>query len=148
VQSLVGPLRSLYDRHFAGLLRRQLVESNLTPEKLAITLPYQPRRIIEFDDLYTAQVWGFGTAANYYARSSSAPHVSKIRVSTLILAARDDPMVPVATLEGMALSSAVRLHVVDHGGHLGYIGRRNPDPDRRWMDWRLLDWLNNAPRDG
>ncbi|MGE3317517.1 MAG: YheT family hydrolase, partial [Planctomycetaceae bacterium] len=82
VNALVGPVRSIYDRHFATLLNRQLRAARLTPETLAITLPYQPRRIIEFDDIYTAQVWGFGTAAHYYERSSSAPHVAKIQVPT------------------------------------------------------------------
>jgi predicted alpha/beta-fold hydrolase len=135
-------VRGLYDRHFALLLNRQLREADLTPESLSITLPYIPRRIIEFDEVYTAQVWGFGTAAHYYERSSSAPHVAKIEIPTLILAARDDPMVPVATLENLPFSSAVRLHVADHGGHMGYVGLRGSDPDRRWMDWRIVDWLN------
>jgi uncharacterized protein len=142
VNALVGPLRGMYDRHFATLLNRQLVAARLTPETLAITIPYRPRRIIEFDDLYTAQVWGFGTAAHYYERSSSAPHVAKIEVPTLILAARDDPMVPVGTLEKLAFASTVRLHIADHGGHMGYVGLRGSDPDRRWMDWRIVDWLN------
>lgn len=148
VHALVGPVRSLYDRHFARLLKDQLAAAKLTPEALAITLPYSPRRILEFDDLYTARIWGFGTAAHYYERSSSAAHVDKIEIPTLVMAARDDPMVPVGTLEKLPFSPAVRLYVSDHGGHIGYIGLRGRDPDRRWMDWRILDWLNNAPGGG
>jgi len=144
VKALVGPVRSLYDRHFARLLHRQLRAASITPEKLSISVPARPRRIIEFDDAYTAQAWGFGTADNYYAQSSAAPHVRQIRVPTLLLGARDDPMVPVSTLEAIPLSPAVVRHIVDHGGHMGYFGRRNGDPDRRWMDWRIVDWLNMA----
>ncbi len=144
VHALVGPLRSLYDRHFARLLRQQLHAARLTPESLGVSLPYEPRRIIEFDDLYTAKVWGFGTAEDYYAASSSAPHIAKIQVPTLIIAARDDPMVPVETIERITLSPAVLRHIVDHGGHIGYVGRQNGDPDRRWMDWRIVDWIQNA----
>jgi predicted alpha/beta-fold hydrolase len=28
-----------------------------------------------------------------------------------------------------------------HGGHLGFIGQPGIDPDRRWMDWRTIEWL-------
>jgi len=45
---------------------------------------------------------------------------------------------PLAELQ---LPPNVTLCLTKHGGHLGFIGRSGVDPDRRWMDWRLLDWL-------
>ena len=59
----------------------------------------------------------------------------------LILSARDDPMIPPDTLESASLPPAVRLHMTDRGGHLGFVGRRGVDADRRWMDWRVVDWV-------
>jgi predicted alpha/beta-fold hydrolase len=29
----------------------------------------------------------------------------------------------------------------DRGGHLGFVGRAGVDADRRWMDWRVVDWV-------
>jgi len=40
-----------------------------------------------------------------------------------------------------ALPPNVTLCLTPHGGHLGFIGRAGLDPDRRWMDWRLTEWL-------
>jgi hypothetical protein len=31
---------------------------------------------------------------------------------------------------------------------MGYIGLSGVDPDRRWMDWRIVDWLNIPPKAG
>jgi predicted alpha/beta-fold hydrolase len=41
----------------------------------------------------------------------------------------------------ISLSPTTTLHLTDHGGHLGFIAARNGEPDRRWMDWRVVDWV-------
>jgi hypothetical protein len=64
-----------------------------------------------------------------------------IEVPTLILTAQDDPLVPIASFDGVALSASTKLHIAEGGGHLGYIAVRGRDPDRRWMDWRIVDWV-------
>ena len=66
------------------------------------------------------------------------PH---IRWPVLLLASRDDPLIPRGPLERIAMPDNVELRMTDHGGHLGFIGRRGIDPDRRWMDWRVVDWV-------
>ena len=42
----------------------------------------------------------------------------------------------------------VELRMTDHGGHLGFVGRGGIDPDRRWMDWRVVDWILARDRAG
>jgi predicted alpha/beta-fold hydrolase len=86
-------------------------------------------------------VCGFGTADNYYRTASSAPLVEHIRVPTLIVASRDDPMIPPDALARVAAPADVEIRLVDHGGHLGFVGRAGVDADRRWMDWRVVDWV-------
>jgi len=132
------PLNRLYDRYFVRLLMRQL---HLAGMRGAAELRPTPRTLWEFDDRFTAVVCGFGTADNYYATASSAPLIERIQTPTLILASRDDPMIPCSTLESMAMPPAVELRLTDHGGHLGFVARRGADPDRRWMDWRVVDWV-------
>ncbi len=36
--------------------------------------------------------------------------------------------------------------MTEHGGHLGFVGRRGVDADRRWMDWRVVDWVLSVGR--
>jgi predicted alpha/beta-fold hydrolase len=134
-----------YDRYFAELLRIQLAERrSRAPHAVSIDFARRPKRLVEIDDWFTAPVCGFGTAERYYRECSSAPLLSEIRLPTLILAAADDPLVPLHALESARLSSSTALRVTPHGGHLGFIGARSHDPDRRWMDWRVVDWVCDA----
>jgi predicted alpha/beta-fold hydrolase len=138
---------TLYDRYFVGRLVEQLeARRHILPEEHAKPFARLPRTLWEFDNLFTAVICGFGTAENYYAQASSLPLVSRIQLPTMILASRDDPMIPPHALEGVELPPAVRLHMTDHGGHLGFISSGGVDPDRRWMDWRVVDWVLAADR--
>ena len=58
-----------------------------------------------------------------------------------MIASRDDPLVPIEIFESLNTPETVTLHITDHGGHLGFIGRGGIDADRRWMDWRIVDWV-------
>lgn len=148
VAAIRRPANRLYEQQFVALLVRLVRQRRgLVPDAPTVEFTRWPRSLPEFDDVFTGPVCGFGTAENYYRRCSSAPLVSRIRIPTVILAARDDPMVPAEVLEGLRLSSSVRLRLTRHGGHLGYVGRRRADGDRRWMDWRVVDWVTGARSD-
>jgi predicted alpha/beta-fold hydrolase len=141
VQTLARGLNRLYDRHFVRELIAQVAMKRRMIADAPVLEPRRlPRTVFEFDETFTAPVCGFGTAANYYRLCSSAQFLPGIRVPTLILAADDDPLIPGAVFADLPRSSAVTLHVARSGGHLGFIGRRNGDPDRRWMDWRVVEW--------
>jgi predicted alpha/beta-fold hydrolase len=98
---------------------------------------------MDFDSLFTAPLCGFADVHDYYARASSAPLLSRITVPTLILAAASDPIVPITTFETARLSPTTHLHIAPCGGHLGFISARGSDPDLRWLDWRLADWITS-----
>ncbi|MEM9704397.1 MAG: hypothetical protein AAF907_18290, partial [Planctomycetota bacterium] len=65
------------------------------------------------------------------------------------LTAADDPLVPAEVVRSLEPGPGVRTHVASGGGHLGYVAQSprgdNPDPDRRWIDWRVVDWLTAPP---
>jgi predicted alpha/beta-fold hydrolase len=103
-----------------------------------------PTRLIDFDDQYTAPRSGFRDAADYYERCSSEQFLPAIQVPTLLLTSRDDPMIPSELFRRAQLSLSTQLHVAHGGGHLGYLGRSGLDPDGRWLDWRVVDWVCGA----
>lgn len=142
VARLERPGNRFYDRHFVKLLNRHVrLRRRWSPDSPDFPTGQRPRRLFDFDDWFTAPVCGYGTAAIYYAQCSAEQFVPAIRIPTLILTSRDDPLVPAEPFESLALPPCVRLHLTEHGGHLGYVGRRNGDPDGRWMDWRIVDWV-------
>ena len=95
--------------------------------------------VMAIDDHITAPSFGFGTAAYYYRTQSAARFLETIRVPALLIYAQDDPLVPYSSVAA-ALGSNPRLQLVtcEHGGHLGFIGRR---PRRFWADHAIMDWI-------
>jgi hypothetical protein len=145
VQALARGINRLYDRHFVRLLIEQVAVLRSLDSGAPMLDPRRaPRGVYEFDEAFTAPVCGFGTAANYYRLCSSKQFLPAIRIPTLLLAAADDPLIPSQVFADLSSSPSLTLHVARSGGHLGFIGRRNGDPDRRWMDWRVIEWAVSA----
>ena len=144
---LQGPMQRFYDRHFAKTLTQHIAGLDLeTGDDIiaaaARELQSSPAACIrEFDQRFTVPRWGFDSVEHYYAAASSARFIKQIEVPTLILHSRDDPLIPAAIFENLERSDAVTLYLSEHGGHLGFVGAAGVDPDRRWMDWRIRDWL-------
>ena len=144
MQGLLRPANRIYDLRFVRLLDRNLkARKKRMPEMPMAGYLGPSRRLLDLDDAYTAPVSGYEGAEHYYARCSSAQFVADIRTSTLILTARDDPLISVDSFERLTLPPAVKLHIAESGGHLGYVARGGQDADRQWMDWRILDWLTS-----
>ncbi len=142
VDSISKAAAGFYDRYFVRMHYRRLFRSDLLIEHaphVVGALRLHSQR--DFDNFYTAAVWGFDTVDRFYADTSSCPVISDVRIPTLLIASRDDPLVPVELFEELETPSSITLHLTDHGGHLGFIGRRGLDTDRRWMDWRIVDWI-------
>ena len=134
--------RSFYNQAFIRSLMRQVrLRRRLVPAIAKIPLHPRPRTQFEFDDRFTAPLSGFASAEEYYARSSATPLLPHIQLPTRIITAADDPLVPCEIFDAVRLSPTTQLVVTKHGGHLGYIGGASGDPDRRWLDWLVIDWV-------
>jgi predicted alpha/beta-fold hydrolase len=140
-----GPA-SFYDGHVVKSLYRQICRSGRLVEQAPhVPRARMPRGQREFDSLYTANVWGFDSVDQFYADTSSRRVISDVHIPSLLIASRDDPLVPVELFEQLELPDSITLCLADHGGHLGFIGQAGEDQDRRWMDWRIVDWIT-APQ--
>jgi predicted alpha/beta-fold hydrolase len=138
----------VYDRSFVtGLLKHLERRQKLVPGALTRKFDFRPRRLVEFDGQFTAPLAGFADAFEYYQHASAGPLLRHIAVPTLIVTAASDPIVPVAAFERATYSETTDLVITPCGGHLGFIGRRGVDPDRRWIDWRIVEWITaHAPQ--
>jgi predicted alpha/beta-fold hydrolase len=137
---LAQPRNRLYERHFLYTLLTQLRQrQRFFPELRVVQFP---RRVTlrTFDEHYTAPRWGFRDAADYYQRASALPLVPNIAVPTLILTAQDDPFIAVAPFRQLQGPRHVEIHVLPHGGHLGFLGWDGAG-GIRWADHRVADWV-------
>jgi predicted alpha/beta-fold hydrolase len=121
---LEHPSNRLYQWRFVkGLKRMMLRKKELYPKLYDLRALKRIRTVRQFDELYTAPHGGFSDAEDYYAKSSALPLLAKVRAPTLILHARDDPLVPLAPfLRTEARENPNVLMVTPHhGGHVGFV---------------------------
>lgn len=131
----------LYQQRFVRSLRRRYLRRHTADqERFPLNGLDLVSTIYGFDDQFTAPHFGFGTAANYYKTQSALNFVAGIRVPTLVIQAKDDPMIPFGLYSDPRLASnpAICLRAVGHGGHLGFISRRRP---RFWLDPVIIQWI-------
>ncbi len=141
VRAIDKPSNFLYARRFLDRLKgRVRRKSRISPGHYSEDGLDEVRTIWEFDDRFTAPLFGFGTAANYYATQSAIDFLPAIRVQTLIITAKDDPLVPFEMYDDPVFRNnpALTLIATEHGGHLGFLSLRRP---RFWLDGFVLDWV-------
>ena len=84
VRQLDKPSNIIYARRFVTRLKERVrAKERLTPGLFDLSGLEQVRNIYDFDDRFTAQAFGFGSADNYYATQSSNQFLDRIRVPTL-----------------------------------------------------------------
>lgn len=135
--------RTVYTRYFMGPLRRKLLEKReLVGDRCDVDVVARSRTIRQFDDAATAPIFGFESAADYYARSSSDQFLPGIRVPTLIVHSRDDPFLPCASIpeEAMRGNPSITPVLTDRGGHQGYLAGSILRPVF-WVERVVAEWL-------
>lgn len=131
----------LYDLRFSVRCRQAVEERNAA----GLTPPIRVPRFCslhDFDNFYTAPAGGFADREDYYRTCSAAAYVDRIRIPTVVLTSRDDPMVDYRDYLKAPFSPWVHLHLEDHGGHLGYLDRDKKH--RRWLSCFLDSTLSAA----
>lgn len=131
-----------YSRHFARMMWKQIERRLATmPDPPEVDTSRVPRHIRQLDEQVTAPLHGYPSVEAYYNHASAGPRLSQIQLPTQIIAAADDPVIPADAISEFQLSDAIEVVVTKGGGHLGFFGRYGDDPDRRWIDWRAVEWV-------
>ena len=61
----------------------------------------------------------------------------------LVITAEDDPFVPSSPFRDPTLTGNphITLHLCEHGGHCGFVGRRQGDDDGYWAEGEIVDFV-------
>ena len=95
----------------------------------------------DFTDNYIAPLHGFKDGRDYYEQCAAMQFVDKIRVPTLILNAKNDPVLSesCAMLDVAKHSDYIFSEVPNHGGHCGFF---QPNSDGiYWGDKRIVEFV-------
>lgn len=116
------PRNSIYHSYILGNMKREATAEGAelsAQERMAIR---KSRSVWEYDEHFIGPRHGFAGAEDYYDRNKPLRFLSGIKVPTLLIAATDDPWIPVATYRGFdwASNPALTPLLPDGGGHVGF----------------------------
>lgn len=105
--------------------------AELTPEERAGIL--RSRSVWEYDEFFIGPRHGFAGAEDYYDKNKPLRFMPGIRIPTLLIAAADDPWIPVSTYRGFEWESTPALTPLlsSGGGHVGFYAA---DDRAAWSD--------------
>jgi predicted alpha/beta-fold hydrolase len=131
------------DRLIDSLKRKMLEKLTHHPDLVDRSALQAVRTLGAFDDLVTAPLHGFRDAEAYWAASSSAPFLPRIRRPTLLINAEDDPFLPAVALPRVAVSEnpCLTAAFTAGGGHVGFLSGQSPFAPIAWAEIRAVAFL-------
>ncbi len=151
-KQLLRPSNLLYRRYFVKRLKSVVLKQEAhwrrfvnVDDLLAV------RSVHAFDQLFTVPLGGFQDVQEYYQKASALPLLRRIGVPTLLIHAKDDPVLPWEPLQGSQVRSnpALRICLTERGGHVGFIGSPiSEDFDRFWAENRVVDFFRLQVAEG
>lgn len=141
----------VYERHFLRTLRRKaLAKLDRYPDLADRERLAAARTLYDFDDVVTAPVHGFASAADYYTRSSALRWLHRIARPTLLLSAEDDPFLPREVLDEVRAvardNPALAVEFVPRGGHVGFVTGAVPWRPHFYAEWRVCEFFSSRLR--
>lgn len=144
VQALGRGFSRVYqDRLVMTLKRKTLQKLARYPDLVDGDALRAVRTLEAFDDLVTGPVHGFKDAAAYWAASSCAPFLPRIRRPTVLINAEDDPFLPAAELprQAVAENPCLEAAFTPCGGHVGFLEGAWPGALTAWAEARAVAFL-------
>ena len=143
-QILDSSSNRLYRWYYVSRLRRLALErADALSSYLDVERLRQVRTIREFDEAFTVPLSGYQDVFEYYSESSAVSRLGQIRVPTLLVHSRDDPLLPWRPLASPAVEKNPRLMLAlsERGGHGAFIEGARRDIDRSWAENRVMDFF-------
>ena len=140
---MMRPRNRLYHRY---ILDQMKIEA--TGEGAVITATERAaimgsHTVWEYDDVFIAPRYGFGSAEDYYERCRPTRFIGGIGIPTLVLASFDDPWIPGSLYReyDWAENPSLSPVLTEHGGHVGFHGIGNRQP---WSDLVVARFFENG----
>lgn len=135
----------IYSHRFLKKLKKKVLQkAKKYPDNFDLKSLGEVRRLIDFDDRFTAPIHGFENAIDYYQRCSSINYLEDITIPTLIVNARNDPFLSGSCfpVDKLANHDFVELLTPSNGGHCGFADREFKNG--YWSEvlaWNYLNWV-------
>ncbi|HKU98727.1 MAG TPA: alpha/beta fold hydrolase [Vineibacter sp.] len=121
-QHMMRPRNWLYHRYIIAAMKDEATApgARLTAGERAAIM--SSRNVWDYDDRFIAPRHGFAGAEDYYDKNKAVRFMPAIRTPTVVIAAADDPWIPISIYRGFdwASNKALVPLLADGGGHVGF----------------------------
>jgi len=130
-----------------NLMSRYARKAKLFPERYSRNGFRPIRTVREFDDAITAPQFGYRDAQEYYEAAGAKRVVKAIRVPFLLIAAQDDPFVPLAATRASVAQGnpAIVFDAPRYGGHCGFVSDESGNK-RFWAEKRVVEFCREISK--
>jgi predicted alpha/beta-fold hydrolase len=133
---------ALYFRwYMRGLRRRILVKAHELPSNIHLQDVFFSANWEEFDNRFTAPLFGFDDARDYWQKASSIQHLPNLNRPVLLVNAMDDPLLS-ASCYPVVLAKEhpyFYLEAPERGGHVGFVEFNSEN--EYWSEKRALQFI-------
>lgn len=146
-QQLLKAENTLYQIRFVkSLSSKVLKKKKQFPDDIQRRHLLKCYNLYKFDDLYTAPLFGYKNAEEYYAKNQAIQWLEDIQVPSLIINAQDDPFLGPLCYPNELVNRLddVFLMVPEFGGHVGFSTSKH---DRSWLQNEISNFIISYTQD-
>lgn len=116
-----------HDRFLKHLTNRLKIKQQRFPDLLSVENTESIKKLIDFDNVYTANAHGFKDALEYYEKSSCLQFLPNIKIPSLIINALNDSFLSAECypIKEAKNNPNLFLEMPKYGGHSGFIEKEN-----------------------
>ncbi|MDI1287702.1 MAG: alpha/beta fold hydrolase [Reyranella sp.] len=142
-RNMMRPRNRIYHHHLLSQMKIEATGEGAVLSAVEREGILNSRTVWEYDDVFIAPRYGFGSAENYYERCKPLRFMGDIRVPTLMLAAGDDPWIPDNLYRDYdwAANKVLVPLLPESGGHVGFHGTASGQP---WSDVVIARFLEGG----
>ncbi|WP_025762458.1 YheT family hydrolase [Dyadobacter tibetensis] len=121
--AMIAPQNRIYMNRFLKTLKPKVfIKASRFPDQIDFGAYNHVKTLYDFDHLFTAPIHGFEGADHYYASCSSMHFVDEIAIPTLIINAKNDPIVPIHSIpiKRIEANTCLFFESPSQGGHCGF----------------------------
>ncbi len=147
---IIKPKNIVYDDHYRKrLIKTYKNKKKYYPNHIDLKIIEKIKTLKDFDNHITAPSFGYKNGDEYYKENSSLKFLPPIKVNTLIIQAKDDPIIPFESTETALKINNANIHylITNYGGHVGFtnsFSSSKNDVDRRWAENRIVDFVKQS----
>jgi predicted alpha/beta-fold hydrolase len=135
----------LYKENFLYTLKKKILDKRKKSDKFPINkeIIYKIKTFSDFDDFVTAPLHGFKNAKEYWKKTSSIHFIKGIKIPTLLVNAKNDPLLGEHCYPHDIAKNHDKLYLETptHGGHVGFILMNKED--EYWSERRSYEFFTS-----